>query len=171
MQISLNGVNKRYNREWIFRKLDATFNRGHQYAITGPNGSGKSTLLKIISGSTIPSSGSIKYQIDSKEVLVDDVYRHMAIVAPYLKLIEDFTIEESVKFHFKFKKIRPDADQNELPDIFQLDLARKKYLKNLSTGMRQRMKLGLALYSEVPLLLLDEPLTNLDSRGVDWYIS
>ena len=93
------------------------------------------------------------------------------MVAPALSLPEDFTLKEFVKFHFKFKRLKPGQDINELPDIFKLEKAKNKYIKNFSTGMKQRLKLGVALYADTPILLLDEPATNLDTMGFDWYLS
>src|SRR5687768_2812749 len=104
--IKTQGLSKRFNREWIFRKLDFEFYTGNVYAITGPNGSGKSTLLQILWGQVPPTSGTIAYQIGSKDVKVEDIHRHVAIATPYMDLIEDFTLEEMLNFHFKLRPIR-----------------------------------------------------------------
>jgi ATPase subunit of ABC transporter with duplicated ATPase domains len=60
MQITLNNVGKRFNREWIFRHCNYQFQQGNSYAITGSNGSGKSTLLQVISGALTHSEGNIE---------------------------------------------------------------------------------------------------------------
>ncbi len=62
MKVSLTDTGKRFNREWIFRHLNYTFEKGNSYAIIGPNGSGKSTLLQAISGSMYIHEGSMKYE-------------------------------------------------------------------------------------------------------------
>lgn len=171
MTISLEKVGKRFNREWIFRKLDLNVTASAAVAITGPNGSGKSTLLQVIAGNLLASEGLVKYHNGLREVPPDQFYQYLSFAAPYLDIIEDFTLEEFLKFHFKFKKLRNGVECKELPEMLQLANAATKPIKNFSTGMRQRVKLGICFYSDCPILLLDEPATNLDKRGVDWYIS
>lgn len=171
MTISLEKVGKRFNREWIFRNLNFSFDEAASVAITGPNGSGKSTLLQVIAGSLLPSEGKVKYIFDQQEIPGDRFYQHIAFCAPYLDLIEEFTLAEFLEFHFKFKKLRSGIDLEALPEFLQLGHAISKPLKNFSTGMRQRVKLGICFYSGSPVLLLDEPATNLDKKGIDWYLS
>jgi len=91
------------------------------------------------------------------------------LVAPAMSLPEDFTLSEFVSFHFKFKKLKSGNEINELPHLFKLEKSKNKYIKNFSTGMKQRLKLGIAFYADTPLLMLDEPATNLDRSGMDWY--
>ena len=59
MNISLNNVGRRFNKEWIFKNIDYTFSENQKYAVLGPNGAGKSTLLNILLGSLTPSEGEI----------------------------------------------------------------------------------------------------------------
>ena len=92
------------------------------------------------------------------------------MVAPALSLPEDFTLSEFLSFHFKFKKLKQGLIVDELPALFRLEKAKNKYIKNFSTGMKQRLKLGIAFYSDSALILLDEPATNLDTLGIDWYL-
>jgi len=170
MEISLNSVSRKFNKEWIFRNISQTFKRENSVAIVGPNGSGKTTLLQLIAGSLLPTKGDVSYTIHQKSITSDEIYRHIALVAPALGLPEDFTLIEFLAFHFQFKKLKSGFMINELPGLFQLESARDKYIKNFSTGMKQRLKLGVALYADTPLLLLDEPATNLDKKGFDWYV-
>lgn len=169
MEVRLENVGKKFNYEWLFKKISFTFSPGTSYAITGPNGSGKSTLIQLIAGNQLPSDGKITYHGKNGEVAPEDAYRHLAITAPYLELIEEFTLDEALRFHFRFKNIRDHYSLDDLITIGYFQEARTKYIRNFSSGMKQRLKLLLALYSDVSLLLLDEPATNLDEQGIAWY--
>jgi ABC-type multidrug transport system ATPase subunit len=167
MTITTESLGKRFNRSWIFKNLNQTFNPG-VYAITGPNGSGKSTLLKVLWGQLPASAGTIRY-MHNAEIPVEDVHPHLAIAAPYMDLIEELTLEEALKFHYAFKKIRLAESITEVMEKLELSHARKKTINQFSSGMKQRVKLGLAFFSEAKMIFLDEPTTNLDSSAIEWY--
>ncbi|GHA53133.1 ABC transporter ATP-binding protein [Pontibacter akesuensis] len=169
MQINLTGLGKRYNYEWIFRNLTYTFKSGTSYAILGHNGSGKSTLLTIIAGHNLSSEGELSYAVNGKTIPPEAAYRHLSLTAPYLELIEEFTLLEMLDFHTRFKPLRQNLSTEALIDRMGLLKSKHKYVKDFSSGMKQRLKLGLAIYSDTFLLLLDEPTTNLDQEGVAWY--
>src|ERR1700712_213681 len=171
MEISLQNIGRRFNRDWIFRNIDYTFTSGETYAILGPNGSGKSTLLQVLNGSLAPSMGAIDYSLNDQPIEVDAIFNQLSLAAPYLELIEEFTLDEMTDFHFKFKNYRPGMDKKAVADLLHLDGAKNKMIKYFSSGMKQRLKLALAFCSDTPLLMLDEPTSNLDSQGVDWYLS
>ena len=169
--ISLENIGRRFNRDWIFRGIDYTFHSGKIYAVLGPNGSGKSTLLQVLNGSLSPSTGKIDYFFEGKPVEIDAVYKHLSLAAPYLELIEEFTLSEMVDFHFKFKTFKSGIDKEGLIDLLAMPGSKNKLIKYFSSGMKQRLKLALAFCSDTPMLMLDEPTSNLDSQGVDWYLS
>lgn len=169
MRIIVKNLSKRFNREWIFKDLTFQFSSPKTYALIGPNGSGKSTLLQILWGQMLASRGKITYENDGMELPNDQVYKNIAIATPYMDLIDEFTLIEMVQFHFKFKRIRNNLTVEELLEVFELQHARDKMISNFSSGMKQRLKLGLAFYSEAQALFLDEPTTNLDQKSVDWY--
>ncbi|MBD1434634.1 ATP-binding cassette domain-containing protein [Sphingobacterium sp. DN00404] len=172
MSITLQNLGRRYNREWIFRRLDYTFSLGKKYAVLGPNGSGKSTLLKVLSGSLAPSEGKIAYEDkDIQPILPEDVFQQLTIAAPYMELIEEFTLRELIAFHFKFKSYLPGFDLDEVVRTLQLEKAVDKEIRFFSSGMKQRVKLALACCSSSSIVLLDEPMSNLDVAGEDWYLS
>ncbi|RZF58412.1 ABC transporter ATP-binding protein [Sphingobacterium corticibacterium] len=172
MSITLQNLGRRYNREWIFRRLDYTFSLGKKYAVLGSNGSGKSTLLKVLSGSLAPSEGKIAYEDkDIQPILPEDVFQQLTIAAPYMELIEEFTLRELIAFHFKFKSYLPGFDLNEVVRTLQLEKAVDKEIRFFSSGMKQRVKLALACCSSSSIVLLDEPMSNLDVAGEDWYLS
>ena len=166
MKVSLQNIGKRYNREWIFRHFSLDFNDSGSYAITGANGSGKSTLLQVIAGATTHSEGLLLYA-KQDDTVINEPYRHIAIAAPYLELIEELSATEFLKFHAGFKKLTAGVD--EILASVQLEKAAHKQIRYFSSGMKQRLKLAQAFFSESDMLLLDEPTTNLDSDGVSLY--
>jgi len=170
MKISLDKIGRRFNREWIFRNVNCEFETGNSYAILGANGTGKSTLLQIISGSLSSSEGNIRYFHSGTEIQQEDIFSHMTLAAPYLELIEEFTLSELIDFHFRFKNYRKGLDKATLVERLGLKSSEFKALKNFSSGMKQRVKLALAFGSDTELILLDEPTSNLDKQGSAWYL-
>jgi len=169
MKISLTDAGKRFNRDWIFRHLTYEFSAGHSYAIIGPNGSGKSTLLQVLSGSMQVNEGNGEWAIDNKQLASEEVYKHVSICAPYLEVVEEMTIKELLEFHIKFKPFIPSVTIDDVIAIVGLENAVHKQIRFYSSGMKQRVKLAQAVFSDVPVLLLDEPCTNLDDAGVALY--
>jgi ABC-type multidrug transport system ATPase subunit len=167
--ISAKNLSKRFNREWIFRNLDFQFSSGKTYAVTGPNGSGKSTLLQILWGQVPPTDGTVEYQINNVSIDAEEVYRHISIAAPYMDLIDEFTLQEQLKFHFSLKPIRPMLTVDDVIKLGRLEGAENKYIGNFSSGLKQRIKLCLAFYSDSSVLFLDEPGSNLDDKSFEWY--
>lgn len=145
------------------------FKRNEHTVILGPNGSGKSTLLQTILGSTVASEGEIKYQYGGKEVGVEDSLGMFSIAAPYLELIEEFTVQEQLEFHQKLTPFRAGLTIDSIIDTLYLTDAKGKAMKYYSSGMKQRVKIGLALLSNTPFVLLDEPTSNLDAKAIEWY--
>lgn len=166
MQITLTNTGKRFNREWIFRHVDFEFTASKKYAVTGPNGSGKSTLLQVIAGSITHNEGTVEFK-NSTTIPAENHYQHVSIAAPYLELIEEMTAVEFLSFHTQFKPFTKN-----IPDALQkvsLENAANKEIRYYSSGMKQRLKLAQAFFSDTPVLLLDEPTTNLDEDGVKLY--
>jgi ABC-type multidrug transport system ATPase subunit len=169
VDIALEQLGKRFRYEWIFRNLQADLHAGERWAILGPNGSGKSTLLKILSGHLSPSKGFARFSRLGKPVEPDAVYHHIAYAAPYIELIEEFTLEEALLFHSRLKPLAAGLDASRLAELLELPGAAKKPLRTFSSGMKQRVKLALAICSNTPVLLLDEPTTNLDKTATLWF--
>lgn len=168
MTLAAENLSKRFNREWIFRNFSFVFAPGH-YAITGPNGSGKSTLLQLLWGQVPASGGILQYSEGGNSIPIEQVFRHLTLAAPYVDLIEELTLEEILNLHFSFKRARGNKSTLELAEMMQLSHARHKQVGHFSSGMKQRLKLGLALFSDVPMIFLDEPTTNLDKNATAWY--
>ena len=169
MEIILSNAGKRYRLDWIFRGMDYTFRAGERYALLGPNGSGKSTLLRVLSGQLSPTRGTVAYRRDGADVDPDHLFRLVSYAGPYIELIEEFTLEEALRFHTGLKPLLPGLNAQAVYDLLALPKARFKELRFFSSGMKQRVKLALAVCSDTPVLLLDEPATNLDLAGIAWY--
>lgn len=169
MRIELENAGKRFNREWIFRNLGLHLNSGDSIAILGGNGSGKSTLLRVLAGYFSLSEGKRSYWVDETLLDEEELYHHISIAAPYLDLPGLFTLQESIAFHFRFKDPAEGISLSEMPAILGLEKHLHKDIRHFSSGMKQRLKLGLAICSATPLLFLDEPASNLDAQAVEWY--
>lgn len=169
MHISLSKISRKFNYEWIFRNVNFEFEKGNAYAILGSNGSGKSTLLQIISGHLHPTEGTVTYMNNNVVVPVENFFRHVTYSGPYLELIEEFSLEEMVTFHNQFRKFRNKMGVNELIEATGLARNRNKPIKYFSSGMKQRVRLALALLSDSDIVLLDEPAANLDRKAIEWF--
>ncbi|WP_346237368.1 ABC transporter ATP-binding protein [Niabella insulamsoli] len=169
MTIQLHNVAKRYNRDWIFRGVTCDFKSGSHYAITGPNGSGKSTLLQILGGAVTINEGDCTFSINGQAIKPEKIYRHISFCAPYLELIEEFTLSEFLVFHQSFKPFLNPFDIDFIAEAVQLKHAKHKKINEYSSGMKQRVKLAQCIFSDTPAVMLDEPCTNLDAAGIALY--
>lgn len=161
LRISCSDIAKKYVKEVLFKDFNYTFEQNGKYAILGSNSSGKSTLLKIIGKAISPNMGEIVYSLSQgTESLV-------SFCSPEMHLLDDFTVREMFELHFNFKKAKlTKEEQWEISGLKSfLD---KKYIE-LSSGLKNKVKLTLALFSDTPALLLDEPCTNFDEVNSKWY--
>ena len=169
MQLLIDQLGKRFNREWIFKQFSAKLQAGQSYTFVGPNGSGKSTLLHVISGVMPSTEGKIIYRLGNQTIDEDKWYKQLVIAAPYLELIEEFSLLELLDFHTRFKPFKEGISKNELIERIELEGSKNKAIKYFSSGMKQRLKLAFAFYSDVPVVMLDEPTSNLDAKWSAWY--
>lgn len=169
MEVYLEGIGKRFRRQWLYRNLNLTLVPGKPLAITGANGSGKSTLLQIISGYLSPSEGKVRYVNAGNDCPRDDIFQSVAIASPHLELPGQLTLKETILFHHKLCPIPGFTSAEEAAEEMQLSGNLGKQLRSFSSGMRQRVKLFLAIKNEGEILLLDEPTANLDARGIAWF--
>jgi ABC-type multidrug transport system ATPase subunit len=167
MQITLSNISKRYNQQWIMRDVNFEFSTPNKIALLGINGSGKSTLLQMIAGYIIPSFGKIEYGLNKQNIAADKIYNHIGFCAPSMELIEEYTLQEFLSFHFQYKKAILPIDET-IAYIGLQDATHKK-IENFSSGMKQRVKLAQSIMQDAPLLLLDEPCCNLDVYGIALY--
>ena len=124
------------------------------------------------------SEGKAKYEVRStklkaesmvKEIAEDQAFRYISIAAPYLELIEEMTVTEFLEFHHHFKPLLPDYSIEKIIETIGLRDAAHKQIRYYSSGMKQRVKLAQAIFSDAPCVLLDEPCTNLDAEGISLY--
>lgn len=169
MRILLEHISKRFLQNWIFKDINFTFSGTGTYAILGPNGSGKSTLLRIVAGMQNPSKGKVHFNINDAEIELNSIYPYISFCAPGMEIIEEFTLREFLDFHFSFKKPLSGLTVSAIIDLINMKDAADKPIADYSSGMKQRVKLAQAIFADTPLLLLDEPCTNLDHAGVEQY--
>ena len=168
-RVKIQKASKRFHNEWVFKNLDLELVSGTTMAVTGGNGSGKSTFLKCLSGAIPLTNGSMEFELDSKSIAQENWFRTLSIATPYLELPEEFTLVEALNFHFQFKRPLNQWSVKEIIVLMGLEKHQNKFISQFSSGMKQRVKLALALFSEVQLILLDEPTSNLDKQGIAWY--
>jgi ABC-type multidrug transport system ATPase subunit len=171
MKIIATGIEKKFRKEWIFKNFNGTFAAGSAYALLGPNGSGKSTLLKILAQFSLPTNGQVVFQRpDGSAIPSDEAHQYIAFAAPYVEVIEEFTLAELIQFLQKLDFIAADLTVDSFEQYMDLSPGKSKLIKNYSSGMRQKIKLAIALLSPRPILCLDEPTSNLDDKAKQWFI-
>ena len=169
VKINIESAGKKFHRDWIFRAVNFEIKGSEKLAIRGNNGSGKSTLLQIIAGFQSLSSGSVTFMDMNKVIDPAERYRYISYAAPYLDLPEQYDLDEVLSFHSSFKAFLPSLSPAEIKAIISLKGTDAKRISHFSSGMKQRVKLALAILSSAPVLLLDEPLSNLDRDGAAWF--
>lgn len=169
MRVTFLHVTKTFGRETVVKTMDRTFEPGSRTSILGPNGSGKSTLLQLVAGALIPTGGSITHEVNGGIVAPEDVYRQVSMAAPYMALYEELSLREAIGTHMAFKPLRDGIALEQVAQLAMLERQLEKTVHNFSSGMKQRLKLALAILSDTSLLLLDEPASNLDANGIRWF--
>jgi ABC-type multidrug transport system ATPase subunit len=169
LTIRLLAISKRYRLEWIFRDIQHEFEPNTRTAILGSNGSGKSTLMRVLSGHLTPSRGKILFLEKNVSLENDQIWKKISFAAPYIDLVEEFTLIEALEFHGKLKPFLPTFSAEKIIQLLDFQRHTQKEIRFFSSGMKQRLRLALAIFSDTPVLLLDEPTTNLDEQGIAWY--
>lgn len=171
MHLSIQRLNKAFNQKTVFKDLSFEVPSGNRLAISGPNGAGKSTLLKILSGGALPSSGKVQYQLQGRNIGEDQLFRYVHFVAPYNTVIEELTLRELFHMHQQLGLLRSFLTFDEWLKKLDYAFSADQQIRMFSSGMKQRVKLGLSLLDSRPLILLDEPGSNLDQNGKEWMYS
>ncbi|MHA8052151.1 ABC transporter ATP-binding protein [Aquirufa sp. Wall-65K1] len=170
MKILAEHVEKKFRQEWVVRSFTYQFESGKSYALTGPNGSGKSTLLRILAQYSLPTKGQVSFLQDNDSIVESDqIHSLVSYAAPYVELIEEFTLSELLNFLIQLKAIPQHITLTSFQEYIDLRPDESKFIKNYSSGMRQKIKLGISLLAERPFLFLDEPTTNLDEKAKNWF--
>lgn len=165
MTITLTDIGKRFGKRWVFRNIDLKIQSNVPIAILGANGSGKSTLSRIIIGMQVPSFGTVSYLPE----VTSSLHSLISYTAPGMELPEEMTLNEFLKFHFTLKKLLPFATIDRILSDSALGKFGQIHISEFSSGMKQRVKLAQAIFADTPILVLDEPCTNLDDIGVTLY--
>lgn len=169
MKIRLEQIGKKFNTDWIFKNINFEFSTSNPTAIIGPNGSGKSTLSQIIAGYVSPSSGKVCFENNATVLNNEDIFKHIAVCSPHTELFEELSLPEIIEFYGRFKPYICGYRTQDILELSGLKVNRHKQIRDFSSGMKQRIKLILTLCSDVPVIILDEPCSNLDKQGIDWY--
>tara|TARA_B100001057_G_scaffold453105_1_gene497634 strand:+ start:357 stop:983 length:627 start_codon:yes stop_codon:yes gene_type:complete len=162
MSLELINLSKVFGSNIIIPEWNIKWGSNEKIAILGSNGSGKSTFLKLLAGQLTPSSGKILISNKSPEKLP----LLASYCSPHLELFNEFTVKEHFKYH---NFLKPFRNGNSIDDMGISTRELNAPLSSFSSGMKQRVKLALSIFSESPLLLLDEPCSHLDEKGIDWY--
>ncbi len=167
IRLTATGLQKVFNRRTIFREVSFSVGQGETLLISGRNGSGKSTLVKIIADVLTPSNGTVRLEVEGR-VEVSLRQRQIGLVAPYLQVYEEFSAEENVLMGYALRGLAPDPGRAaDLLESLGLGGRRKDLVRTFSSGMEQRVKYAMALAHSPGVLVLDEPMANLDAEGID----
>lgn len=167
--IQLRNIAVSFEKGCVFKNITFLFTKNTKSFILGQNGSGKSTLIKVISGVLEPDEGTLNFINQSLELEKDLVFSKISMASPYLNLFEDLTLEEHIRFHFSLKQPLSGLSVLDVLNYLSLPGQQNKKLRSFSSGMKQKVKLALAILSDTPVLLLDEPCSNLDQKNTAWY--
>ena len=161
-RIEARGLTQRFGRNVIFKNLNFALETGSSFCITGANGSGKSTLLKILAVIQAPADGSVTYADISRGALIKECSSCIGYTGPLVNPYDDLTALENIYFASgRAEKSRIDS----LLKCFHLTGHEDKKIRHYSSGMKQRLRIILADLNDPPILILDEPGTNLDESG------
>lgn len=166
LQFEAHGLKKVFNRRVIFQNISFAVREGQTLLVTGRNGSGKSTLVKILSDVLSPTEGKVvlKHESDAPPGKRVD---WIGLVSPYLQLYDEFSAEENLQLACAMRGLRWNANDIHalLKKVFLYE-RRSEAVRTFSSGMKQRMKYAFALVHQPPILILDEPTSNLDTEGI-----
>lgn len=162
-ELKAQGLGKKFYRHWVFRDIDLTLHTGDRLLVTGANGAGKSTLIRVLAGQLTPTTGTLQLTQDGKAIDPEVAHRVLSWSGPYMDLYPELTLREAVAMHFRFRdSLLPPA---EVTRLLRLEAHTDKQLRHFSSGMLQRVKVGLAIFTRAPLLLLDEATATMDESN------
>ncbi|RUS48894.1 ATP-binding cassette domain-containing protein [Cohnella sp. AR92] len=155
--IRMTGVTKKYINQTALKDISLTVPIGKIIGVIGGNGSGKSTLLKLMSGLSLPTSGSVTVNGEAANRRTGKVVSYSSELGSFYPI---FTVREAIRFQASQFADFNLAKADEIMKLMRLDPQMK--IKALSKGNRGRLQIVLALAREVPYILMDEPLSGLD---------
>ncbi len=163
--ITLNNVTKNWGEIQVLKPMNLAIENGEFVAILGPSGCGKSTTLFLLAGLYAPSAGEIAFDGHNAN-RIDARDRNVGIVFQSYALYPNLTVRENIAFPLRFKTMGKDEvvrRVEEAADLVQISALLDRRPSQLSGGQQQRVALARALVKEPNILLLDEPLSNLDA--------
>ncbi|MCC6753217.1 MAG: ABC transporter ATP-binding protein [Saprospiraceae bacterium] len=169
LQIIADQLGKRYRHSWIFKDFSHVFTAPDVYGISGPNGSGKSTLLQVLTGFVPPTRGTLRVEHSHAPGMSLELHARLTYAAPFADVYEYLTLRELLGLHLRFRPLYQGLKGEDLLRIAYLEGHEEKLVKTFSSGMKQRLKLALAILTQSEVLVLDEPVTNLDNTAKAWY--
>ena len=169
MDLVLNDLGKLYVRNWIFKDLNYNIESGSSWGIRGGNGAGKSTLIHLLLGLHLPSKGTIAYSKNGNDVAKEEWGKLISFTAPYASVPLEFTALEFLNHSQKFRSLIDGISPENVLEYAFLSGETGKKLSEYSTGMLQRLKVALAICTQSELLIVDEPTSNLDTKGKNWF--
>jgi heme exporter protein A len=166
VQITGEGLRKEYNRRTVFRDVSFSASAGETLLITGRNGSGKSTLVKIICGVLTPAGGTFSLTPDPNDPHRDQ-RGLIGLVSPYLQMFDEFSAVENLAIAMGIRGLPFDPGAADaLLERVAIFPRRHDPVRTYSSGMKQRVRYAFALIHTPPVLVLDEPMSNLDGEGI-----
>ncbi|HLT94709.1 MAG TPA: ATP-binding cassette domain-containing protein [Membranihabitans sp.] len=170
VSIEATELGKDYNLQQIFCHLSETFQAPQPIAVIGHNGSGKSTLLRVLSGMDSPTMGRVQWTVDGKALPAYRQYEYLSFCSPGFLFDHRFTVREIMRQYLAVKPMQNGLTADDLIAEIGFEKHHHKHADELSSGMNQRVRLVLTICAEAPVLFLDEPCSNLDQQGVEWYL-
>jgi len=167
MQVNFKDAQRSFGAQIVFNKLNYRFEENSKTAVLGGNGSGKSTLLKCLYGALSLSHGAVTYHLADKELNAQEAVNKISFSGPYFELIEELEALEFLETYQRFRRLL--INPADILNYAYLEQSSQKKIKQFSSGMKQRLRLSLALFSASELVILDEPTANLDPQGIEWY--
>ena len=167
VEIRLNDVSQMFEGREVLHQLTCSFQGGRVTAVAGANGSGKSTLLRLASRLMLPTSGTVDTFWNGAPVKGAEYRRLLALATPEMELYTRLTVRENLTFLLGARGIASD-DDTMAALLERVGLPREvlpRMTGQLSTGMRQRVRLAVVLGIDAEVWLLDEPGLALDERG------
>lgn len=168
MQVEAQALHKDFGHQKVIKGIDLTIQSGDRWAIVGGNGSGKTTLLRLLSGLIRPSKGEVIWKEGEHLIPREEWTHRMNFTGPYVELIEELSLTELLQLHGGLRPFVNRLTPAEVEEISGLKVPAHKPIRFFSSGMKQRLRLSLALLTQAEIVFLDEPTSNLDASAIQW---
>ncbi|EBF5116959.1 ATP-binding cassette domain-containing protein [Listeria innocua] len=164
--IQTTNLTKEFAGKPILNNINLAVETGKIYGLLGANGAGKTTLMKIMLGLLKPTSGEMAILNSSVNDEKKDYLAKIGSLIETPVFYQNLTVEENLTIHCEYLDTRYVKEIPEVLELVGLAGIEKKYIKELSLGMKQRLAIGRALLCQPELLILDEPINGIDPEGI-----